>query len=372
MRLTSFSVRNFRNLRDAQVVDIPDAPLLVAAAPNATGKTNFLEAISVLLRGKSFRASHEKCVRWGEDFFLVQGEVEGREGTAQLAVQYHTLSKKLRIEQDTSPISPVLLYTNYPFVLFLPDDTFLFQRGPGVRRNFLNNALTMSTQYVSALVQYHRALRQRNAALKDAVAMTDVESWTSLLIEHADVVWSQRELLVQYINEHAPELATSFLRAPGPLQIRLVKGAPDGVGFQNALEGAWVQEQRYKYTIYGPHRDDLEVMVGGRPIQTTLSRGQIRAVIIALKVVVYQFMKQVGGVAPLLLFDEVLSELDPGRQKKLFDLLPASQLFLTCTELPEGVRQRSDVYLLDMRQLTGIVSQPAPAKIPVAHERTPA
>lgn len=374
MRLKSLSFRNFRNLHDAQVVDIPDAPLLVAAAPNATGKTNFLEAISILLRGKSFRASHEECVAWGEDFFLVQGGVDGREGVAQLSVQYHTLSRKLRIEQDTNPISPILLYSNYPFVLFLPDDTFLFHRGPALRRNFLNNALTTSTQYVSALVQYHRALRQRNAALKGATSLEDTSAWTSVLVEHAAIIWAQREALAQYLNNHVAGMLGTLLQIPGELSIQLSKGVPDGDDFQQALEGAWAQERRYGYTVYGPHRDDLEVAVDGRSVRSALSRGQIRALVISLKVVVYQFMKQVGGIAPLLLFDEVLSELDPHKQKRLFDSLPSSQVLLTCTDLPKGVRQRSDVYLLDIRELTEVKKQTMPAsQVLVTEEmRTPA
>lgn len=373
MKLQSLSFRNFRNLRDVQVVDIPDAPLLIAVAPNATGKTNFLEAVSMLLRGKSFRARHEECVRWGEDFFLVQGSVEGREGANRLSVQYHTSSRKLRIEQDTSPISPILLYANYPFVLFLPDDTFLFHRGPVARRNFLNNALTARAQYMSALVQYHRALRQRNTALKDAEAPQDIEVWTSVIVEHAAVVWAQREALAQYLNNHLLNTASDFLQMPDDLVVRLSKGIPDNKELQEALNAAWSQERRYKYTIYGPHRDDLEVLVDGRPARQVLSRGQVRALVIALKMVVYQFMKQVGGVTPLILFDEVLSELDPKKQKLLFDILPGSQMLLTCTELPEGVRQRSDVYLLNMEDITAEKPTAQVAQVPVTEElRTPA
>lgn len=369
MKLHSISFRNFRNLKSADVVDIPEAPLLVAAAPNATGKTNFLEAIVVLLRGKSFRAENSECVAWGEDFFLVRGRVEGREGEADISVQYHTPSRKLRIEQDTHPVSPISFYAGYPFVLFLPEDTFLLSRGPAVRRNFINNALSSSVSYLSALVQYQRVLRQRNAALKEAASVSDVESWTAMLVEHAEVIWSHRQSLLDYVATQLPKIIEPLLGEAQDIEIRFNRGAPDGVSLMDALSGAWLQEQRYRYTLFGPHRDDLEVMIKGKPARAALSRGQIRALVIALKVAVYRFMKKTSGVTPLLLFDEVLSELDDDRQKLLFDMLPATQTLLTCTSLPSQVRSRSDVYMLDLQQIVGVdqVEEQKTSRVGVEH-----
>lgn len=370
MQLRSLSFRNFRNLRDAQVVDIPSAPLLVAAAPNATGKTNFLESIAVLLRGKSFRASHEECVAWGQDMFLVQGKVEGRDGEVALAVQYHIPSHKLRIEQDTQPVSPVLFYANYPFVLFLPEDTFLLHRGPALRRNFLNNALAASPAYLSGLVQYQRALRQRNSALKTTPAGGEiVEAWTHMLVEYANTVWTHRQALVAYMNAQLPQIAATVAGLDETIQIQLVQGVPDGQGLGDALALAREQEQRYRYTLYGPHRDDISVLVGGRPAAAVLSRGQVRALVIAMKVAVYHFIKQTSGIVPLLLFDEVLSELDHTRQKAVFDVLPPTQTLITCTDIPAEIRQRSDVFMLDLGQLTSQNNeQEEPASVVVADE----
>lgn len=353
MKLHSISFRNFRNLQGVDVVDIPQAPLLIAAAPNATGKTNFLEAIVVLLRGKSFRAENAECVTWGEDFFLVSGSVEGREGDVDISVQYHTPSKKLRIEQDSHPVSPISFYAGFPFVLFLPEDTFLLHRGPAVRRNFINNAVSTSIGYVSALVQYQRVLKQRNAALKDAASSADIENWTTLLGEHADVIWSHRQSLMDYIATQLPGVVARFLGDIGEVEVVFTRGAPDGVSLVDALVNVWAQEQRYRYTLFGPHRDDFEVLINKMPARASLSRGQVRALVIALKVVVYQFMKQTSGVTPLLLFDEVLSELDMEKQELLFDMLPVTQTLLTCTTLPETVAKKSDVYVLDLQKIIG-------------------
>lgn len=362
MRLKTLSLHQFRNFNTIHEVEFPAASLLVAAAPNATGKTNFLEAITVLLRGKSFRASHEECVGWGSDYFLLQAAVERGGGTDQLSVRYHTPSHKLRIEENGAPVSPVTFYSHYPYILFLPEDTFMFHRGPAMRRNFLNTALVSSPQYLSAAVQYHRALRQRNAALKEAAKQSDVNGWTDLLVEHASVMWSYRQSLVDYLTTHVPEIHAQLFDEEYGVGVELVPGASDPEKFAELLQEAWVYEQRYKYTLYGPHRDDLRVTVDGRPAAAALSRGQVRSLVITLKVAVYGFIKKTSGENPILLLDEVLSELDERRQKRLLEALPETQILLTCTAVPVGVQRQGDAHVLDLRQIIQENTAPEPPK----------
>ncbi len=351
MRIHSLSLHNFRNFVRVDEVGFPAAPLLVAAAPNATGKTNFLEAIIMLLRGRSFRSANEECVTWGADYFLVQGVVEREEVKVRLSAQYHTPSRKLRIEENGAPASPVTFYSQYPYILFLPDDAFMFDRGPAVRRNFLNTTLVASSHYLSAVVQYHRALRQRNAALKAAQKANDLAAWTELLINHATLVWSHREGLIKYLNGRINELYYELFGEQRHFAVQFVPGSPEPENFSRHLKAAWPHEKRYKYTLYGPHRDDLQVLVDGRPATAALSRGQIRGLVIALKVAAFRFVKQVTKQEPLLLFDEILSELDESRQEALLHHLPAAQTLLTCTSLPVGIGRREGVHLLDLRKI---------------------
>lgn len=351
MRIQTLSLHNFRNFKRAHEIEFPKAPLLVAAAPNATGKTNFLESIFVLLRGKSFRAPHEECVQWGEDYFLVQGEVEQSGEDMKLSVQYHTPSRKLRIEENGMPVSPVTFYSHYPFILFLPEDTFMFHRGPGVRRNFFNATLISSPHYLASVVQYQRALRQRNAALKDAKAPEDVQVWTDLLVQHAAALWSHRQAFAKYLETRVSPLYENLSGESHQFEVMFVPGASNPEQFQEILQEAWPYEQRYKYTLYGPHRDDLRIMVDGRPVSAVLSRGQMRGLVIALKVAAFGFMKQLTRQEPLLLFDEVLSELDEQRQRTLLEHLPNAQTLLTCTSVPEGIKRQEGVHMLDLRQV---------------------
>ena len=235
-----------------------------------------------------------------------------------------------------------------------------------MRRRFLNYALACTSQYVSATARYHRVLRQRNAELKRVQKPEALQSWTELLVGEAEEVWSQRRQLISYVNHHLPRLYADLFGEELSLTVELLVGAPDDQGLQEALASVWEQEQRYRYTLYGPHRDDFEVRVDGRSAQSVLSRGQARSVVIAFKLAIYQYTKKVVGVAPLVLLDEVLSELDAQRQKRLLSNLPNTQILLTCTTIPDEIKRQSNVHLLD---IAALVTEEGPGE--VAKETVP-
>jgi len=352
MDLKHISITRFRNLGRVDEIELPAGGLLVAAAPNAVGKTNFLESVAVLLRGKSWRAGVDDCVAWGYDNFLIEGKVSLSHGSEhQISVRYHRPSRKLRIEEDGVPASVVAFYSHYPFVLFLPQDTFLFSRGPGARRNFLNHVLVAHPHYVSALVQYHRVLQQRNRLLKKVDRYSDVHNWTDLLVEHAATLWRYRESLVTFIDDQLSDMYSRLSGEERRFATQLAHGTRRREAFAAELEGSFSYEHRVGYTMSGPHRDDIVIETGGRPVETALSRGQMRTLVITLKVLTHHYMKQVTKEEPLLLLDDVLSELDEDRQQALLENLPDTQTLLTCTTVPQSLRQRDDVYLLDVRTI---------------------
>jgi DNA replication and repair protein RecF len=375
MFIKTLTLRNFRNFEFVAQLEFPPESLLVAAAPNATGKTNFLESLVVLLRGKSWRADLAECVSWGKEGLAVAGDIKRSNGEeSRLAVRYMRADRKLRIEENNTPVSPVTFYASYPLVLFLPEDTFLFSRGPATRRNFLNHILACSAPHLFSLVQYHRVLRQRNAALKRVGTIQAVQPWTELLQEHGVSVWKERRMLVDFIQSHLPGLYAELMGEVLPLAVEFKPGLPGEFkeeltieGYGRALQEAWPDEKKYQYTLAGPHRDDMEILIEGRSIQSVLSRGQMRGVVIALKIVAYRFMKQLTKEEPLVLLDDVLSELDEGRQRTLLEHLPTAQTLLTCTVLPAVLQERADVQFLDIRTL---LAAPAPTTVPAA-ERVP-
>lgn len=351
MYIKELSLHHFRNFDQVDQITFSNSSLLVAAAPNATGKTNFLESIVVLLRGKSFRGQLEDCIQWGHEEFTVRGVLAGPAADRRVAVQYRKTARRLRIEEEGEPVSPITFYAAYPFVLFLPEDTALFHRGPGMRRNFLNQVLVSSPAYLSALVQYQRVLRQRNAALKTARTPDDVATWTALLAEHAKPIWNARRMVVEFLNTHINDLYESLSGEPAGFAVQFEAGADGQDDLAAALTSAWQYEHRYAYTMYGPHRDDVVVTREKRPVQSTLSRGQMRGLVVAMKVAAWRFLKQTSKQEPVVLLDEILSELDEKRQAALLTHLPATQTLLTCTTFPAALRHKSDVHLLDLRKI---------------------
>lgn len=351
MRIHSFSAHQFRNFDHIDHMVFPEAPLIAVLAPNASGKTNFLEAIVMMLRARSFRSRTEECVMWGKDSFLVQGQVDGSEGRSKLSVEYVIAQKKMRIQEDDALVSPVTFFGKYPYVAFLPEDAFLFNRGPAGRRNLLNSSLAGSQKYLSSIVQYHRVLRQRNIGLKQAKKSEDIQAWTSLLVEYAQPIWAQRSEFVEFLNERVAGLYQELFFEERDIQITLTLGAPSIESLADILYESWEYEKKYKYTLYGPHRDDIAVTVDGRSANTVLSRGQMRGLVIAIKIASRSFIEQRIAQNPILLFDEILSELDPMRQETLLHHLPGTQTILTCTSIPEAIRTKSDVAVIDIRAI---------------------
>jgi DNA replication and repair protein RecF len=371
MDIAHLSLTHFRNF--SAVDDIAFAPgaLLVAAAPNAVGKTNFIESIVVLLRGRSWRAGLAECVQWGEESLVVRGEIQTREASARVAVQYQRAGDgkpaRLRIEENGTPASLVAFYGRYPVLVFLPEDTFLFSRGPEERRNFMNQVLTSLSPYLAALVQYQRALKQRNAALKQASTAEAIDPWTQLVVEHARTVWKVRTAFAHFMNSHLSEWYHRISGEKRTFTVLLeTTGSPDELAEQLATHFA--TERRFGYTLYGPHRDDVQILTDDRPVRAVLSRGQVRSLVIALKLVAHRFLSTLLQEEPILLLDDILSELDEAHQTALLTHLPAVQTVLTCTSLPAILKQRSNVHALDLRRILATGRSPAPAPVPAGAE----
>lgn len=367
MNISQLGLYNFRNFTQVDEILLPPDALLIAAAPNATGKTNFLEALVVLLRGKSFRVLHAECVQWGQDSFTVRGAVRRGEADTELAVQYHTPSRRLRVEENGVPASPVTFYSNYPMILFLPEDTFIFSRGPAARRNFLNRILVSRSHYVAALVQYQRALKQRNVALKRASEYKDIAVWTDMLVEQGRAVWQHRLEFIAYVTTHLNDLYQQLSGETAEFSVTLQQSG-DSDSLAAALERRFAEERRAGYTLAGPHRDDLVVTMNGRSVDSTLSRGQLRSLTIALKIASWRYIYSVTNEKPIILLDEVLSELDGERQAALLSHLPEAQIIMTCTAIPVGMQTERDVHLLDLRSilLTDETSAQVPEEQPEA------
>lgn len=348
MIIERLTISNFRNYRDADVRPSPD--LNVLYGDNAAGKTNMLEAIIVASTGRSPRASRDsEMVRWNEGGFHVRAQVCGNGGSSDLEVGCDISGKKIvRVNGQEKRVGDLLARLNT--VSFLPDDILVVKGSPARRRRLLDLTLSQGSQgYHYHLLQYQRILLHRNALLRDLAVRRRtsdvgslVEPWDRQIAKVGAFIVERRKAALTVLSTAA---AAAYSRMSGG-ELLLVKYAPsiplddgddaDAISRRmlGCLEECRGEDIRHGATSVGPHRDDISFQVNGSDARLFGSQGQQRTVILAVKAAEIQFLKSKNGEAPVLLLDDVFSELDDARQASVAREMAAGlQCFITCTEM---------------------------------------
>lgn len=349
MILTHLRLAHFRNYAS---LDFTPAPgLNVFVGPNAQGKSNLLESIAMLATGKSFRAHREsELIAIGSDRAEIAGDARISAGTVRLRASIAKTPAGTRKAFDVNGASVgfARFLGRARVVTFVPADLELISGGPAGRRSLLNRALAqMSPAYYRDLARYTKIVAQKNALLRGAIA-ADRELLLAyneeLLAPGAALMTARRD----FLSGVAMSAAAVYDRWSGANERVQISYAPNvaigGDGdprtqFAHALQAAIDNEVRRKTTLVGPHRDDITFTLDGKPLDAFGSQGQQRTAVLALKVAEYDVMRDRTGDAPILLLDDVLSELDAERATGFLAAVgDFEQAFLTTTELPERFR----------------------------------
>ena len=345
MRLLSLSLRDFRNVREARLEPSPRSTVLVG--PNGQGKTNLLEALFLLCTLKPLRAARlAELVRFGAERARVQGEFEGPGGARSVAVEIGPEGRTAFLDGKTLASSDRLdaFFEGRAAVCFSPDDLLLVKGGPDQRRRFLDRAaFNRWPAVLSEARDYLRALRERNAALRHSSPEVE-ESFRAPLVRAGARLVARRLALVA---ELSPRVAEAFAEISGPdaVEARLayrpaagipIAGTEDEIAARLAeVLALRIDRDRDRgYTSAGPHMDDLTLALGGKGARPYGSQGQQRAIVLALKIAEIENLRDKLGRPPLLLLDDVSSELDPEKNGHLLRHLAAlpGQAFLTTTD----------------------------------------
>jgi len=340
MRIDRLRLAEFRNYESLDFE--PQSGLNVLAGPNAQGKSNLLEALAMLATGKSFRAHRDaELIRNGGERAQISGEAEIAAGSIDLRCTITKTPAGTRKSFDVNggSVGFARFLGRTRVVTFVPADLQLVSGGPTLRRAFLNGALAqLSPTYYRDLALYTKITQQKSALLRGAIA-PDRElllAYNEELIRPATALINARR---SFIDDVATATAEIYGRWEGTRERLGVTYAanPDGdVG--EALANAVDNELRRRTTLVGPHRDDLRLLVDGVPLAAFGSQGQQRTAVLALKVAEYDVMRTRSGEAPILLLDDVLSELDAERARGFLGALSGfEQAFLTATERPDGI-----------------------------------
>lgn len=341
----------FRNYGEAVVHLAPS--LNVISGKNAQGKTNLVEAVATLALTRSPRAhTAADLIQWGQTRCQIEATVSRPGGDTALTVRFAREAASTRVSRATSvdgKASPARrLLGLCPVVLFWPEDLQLVKAGPDGRRRLLDVLLTQLDPRATAhLLRYRRVLEQRNALLHrirvDGSGSSALPGFTRELAHHGARVCVARARLVE---ELMPLAAAALTELSGGGERLALRYAPSHGGsctdddeaeqaLSEALESRRTEEVARGVTVAGPHRDDVEIALDERPARVAASQGQQRSIVLACKVAEMRYVGQRAGTAPVVLLDDVLSELDHERRARLLSLLAAGaagQVLVTTTD----------------------------------------
>jgi DNA replication and repair protein RecF len=340
--LRSLRALNWRNLAPAELKPGPRATVLFGQ--NGQGKTNLLEAAYCATELRSFRTStRAEIIRWGALAARVAAEVEAGGVARRIDIELAASRKQVRVDGKVAGRqSPAL--RGLGAVVFLPEDLLLPRAPPAARRSFVDRAAYGADRaFYAEAVAHQKVLRSRNAVLRRALPDA------SLLATYDDEcartgarLVMRRRTLVAGLAPRVKELFVG-LHADLPAEIRYrshpsVEAAGSEAQVQEALHAGLARTRevdlRRRFTGFGPHTDDLEITLAGRPVREHGSQGQLRSFVLALKLAELQHLQAALGEPPLLLLDDVASELDERRRRQLFEILTGlpGQSFITVTD----------------------------------------
>jgi len=334
MRLDRVWLTDLRSYASAEIELAPGLTALLG--DNGQGKTNVLEAIAWLATLASFRgAPTEAMVRQGAERAVIRAEGE-REGRRILLEAELVAGGRNRVLVNRQPLKRARdLLGVLRVTVFAPDDLDLVKGGPAERRRYLDDALVASHPRYDALRgEVDKVLKQRNALLKGAGGRLDdsatftLDVWDAKLVEAGGKLASARQNLLARVAPVLSETYDAVANRPAEVTATYEAGWA-GPGLAEALVAARREDLRRGVSTVGPHRDEVELRIAGLPARTHASQGEQRSLALALRLAAHHVITEVTGSAPVLLLDDVFSELDPDRSDALLANLPAGQTLLT-------------------------------------------
>lgn len=340
MRLTRLRLNQYRNY--AALDFKPADGINVIVGDNAQGKTNAAEAIFLCAFARSHRTQKDaELISRGFAGGYVGAEIESLSGSHLIEIKLREGErKKIFIDRQLAARTGELMGV-LNVVMFAPEDLCIVKDGPAERRRFLDMELSQARPaYYYRLQQYNAALRQRNALLKsDDIRPGMLAMWDEQLATLGSAIMAERERFVDGLSTIAYDLHRSITDGKESLSIayqpNVAMDAPEGVreALLQALARSAADDVRRGYTQVGPHRDDMAIRLGDVDLRAFGSQGQQRTAALSIKLSELALLREEKGEPPVLLLDDVLSELDQTRQRLLLQSVKGCQCFLTCTSL---------------------------------------
>lgn len=344
MKVLALKVENFRNLKSDIIV--PCGGVNIIYGKNAQGKTNLIEALWLFCGGHSFRSAKDnEVIKFGSQNAKIEMRFFGQEREQSARIIFLQNKKQVEINGVEKPSASALI-EKFNAVVFSPEHLNLIKRGPSERRKFIDGAICREKlKNAVILSKFNRILVQRNSLLKDIYKRPSLEDtlaiWNEPLIKYGSMLIKQRLDYVKMLTEKAEFYHKGISKGKEVLKIRYVSSAE--IELDDSLE-LINQKLRNKFndnqrddirtgvTNAGPHRDDIEILINGKNAKAFASQGQQRSAVLSLKLAEATVLKEKMGEEPVILLDDVLSEIDSERQDFLLNEIRDCQVFITCCE----------------------------------------
>jgi DNA replication and repair protein RecF len=347
MYFRKIELKNFRNYEEEEVEFHKKVNLITGK--NAQGKTNLLESLSIMSLGKSFRTNKDaEMIGFDKEFCRAKSVSvkEGRELEVEITIGKEGKTAKINGVKAAKNID---LLENVYTVIFSPEDMKIVKDEPEKRRKFIDRELCLlKPVYYRNLGRYKKILQQRNILLKQPEIKEDVfAAWDEGLAEYGAKIIQERKRFIEKLGRISREISLAITDGKEALELTYEAGGACLDSYEeqreylkNVLNKNLKTDFLRRSTSAGPHKDDLKLCVGGADIRHFGSQGQQRTAALSLKLAEIRLIKEETGVSPVLLLDDVLSELDTERQNFLIHSLEEAQLFITATELADEIKKQ--------------------------------
>ncbi len=346
MFLKEISFRGYRNLEDNKI--FPHENVNVIYGENAQGKTNLLESVWLYTGGHSFRGSKDsELINFGKDFACSECVLNCLRGDIDIKI---LINKKKRLAKinDVDKGFAARIVGEFKAVVFSPVHLSLVKDGPESRRKLIDTVLCqLKPTYAKILSRYNHTLKQRNALLKDlqynkSNSIDTLLIWNNKLVEYGAIINKERINLLEILNFKAKEIYKGISSEKEKFNMEY----KSSIGFNKDMDINFINKMftdclnknqnidlKYGTTSVGPHRDDIDILLDDKLAKNFGSQGQQRSCVLAIKMAEAGVMEEISGEKPVILLDDVMSELDASRQNYMMNKMGDWQVFITCCEL---------------------------------------
>lgn len=327
--ISNIEIKNFRIHKNINIE--LNQNLTIITGKNGSGKTSILEAIYISLRGKSFKGSLRNIINSNSKGWFVKTIIGDDEIKINLNIEDYNITKQFNINNNKFKTLPYKY--KKPVVLFEPDDMRIIIGSPNKRRNYIDNIICQyDSQYGSYLNKYEKVLSQRNYLLKNKnLKNEDLHIWNISLSEHGAYIIKKRAELLKEINEKIINIYKNLSNTDDIVNLKYSEKETTSTqqSLLNELEKNLKKDKITNSTSVGPHRHDIYIYINNKEAKNTASRGEIRTIILALKFFEIDLIEQKTDQKPIILLDDVYSELDEIRQKKLNSYTKKNQVVIS-------------------------------------------